>query len=129
MMPERLAHGPVVRFANRVLLCRVAQPEKHAHALGRREREVITADAERARRIAQRQTVLIEAFQNPAQTLARDRPDEFEPARAGADPLTARLGAAEVVLLDTVADRLDNVDASLGLIEVVPGLAGHELVD
>ena len=62
--------------------------------------------------------------------LARNWPDELEPARAGAHPLTARLGAAEVVLLDAIADALHRVDASLNLIEVVLGLAGgHELVN
>jgi hypothetical protein len=126
---ECLAHRKPMCFPHRLLQRRVTKAEEHAHALGRRHGEVIARHTDRACGIAQRRTIPIAPFQNRAEMLAVDAARESELASAHAHPLTPRLDPAGVVLLDAVADGLDHVDPPLGLIEVVAGLPGHELVD
>ncbi len=122
--------GAVVRATDRGAQLRVADPEQDADALRRRERQVKAGDSYRTRRAPQRRAIQrIKARQDAAQRVAVDRAREPERRASRADPGTARLGAAGVVLLHAVADAVDGVYAHLSLLEVVLGLAGRQLAD
>ena len=82
---ERLDDGPVVRRADRRAQLAVADPEQHAHALRRRERQIEPGDPDRARRAPQRRPVQrIQAGEHATQRVAVDRP--ASPSRRAAEP-------------------------------------------
>jgi hypothetical protein len=119
-----------MRFTYKITQVRVSQPEQHAHALGRRERQIEPSDSGRTARAAQRSPVArVQPGQHVAKRLGRDVAAEPELACGRADPLSPSLTRRQVVVLDPVAHALRHVDTSLRLVEVVLGLAGRQLAD
>jgi hypothetical protein len=125
---ESVPDSPVVSTPYLGANAIIADPEDHAHALGRRERHIETRHAKRTpgkqlpryRRACLKRT---------PQCVVVDRSLDLEVASQGADPLAGRFGAAEVVVLDAGRDAGRMVDPAPRLLEVVVGLAGGELPD
>ena len=126
---ERLGNRSVVAASHGLPNPLIAHAEEDAHALRRRERQVEAGNAHHARAVAERHAIGSEAAKDPTQRFAFDGPNEAERRRPATEPRAARFGASGVVVLETVADALDGVDAPLGLVEVILGLAGHEFAD
>jgi hypothetical protein len=126
---ERFPYRLVVRSPDSLADVDVAEREEHAHALRRRERQVVARDPDRHPRRAQLPALVVLARQHQPQRLAVDHALETELAHTGAEPFATRLGAADVVLLRPVADTLDHVNPLARPVEVVPVLPGRELAD
>ena len=126
---HRVDHCAVVRVANDRTQPVVSDPEQHADALRRRVGQIEPRSA-----VAQHATERLAATRMLAGEHARkrvdgDRAGEPERCRAGADPDSRRLRAAEVVVLDTRAHRLGARDRPMSLLEVIGLLADAEFSD
>jgi hypothetical protein len=123
-----LRHRGVVRLPNSRLHLRLAEPEDDAHALRSREGQIETGDPCPARSVTQRSAKpRLLAGEHAPQVLPVDRAVQAEPPRCRAEPLAASVGTAGVLVLDAVADALNDVDPPLRLVEVVASLARGEL--
>jgi hypothetical protein len=108
----------------------VADGEEHAHALRSRVRQIEGSDSRSAGQLPKRPPIAgMESTQKPAQLDGLDRTAERELPTRRSDPLAPSLLPFDVVVLEPLADTHDDVDATLRLVEVVPGLAGDELAD
>jgi hypothetical protein len=123
-MPERFLHGALVRAPYRARDVLIAQGEQHTHALGCRERQVIRGDLHRP--LAQpARPVRREAGEHRTQRVAVDAARSADLAGARAEPLSRRLRAVVVVVLDAARDARNHVHAFACLLEVVALLAAR----
>jgi hypothetical protein len=123
-----LPNGEVVRRPHFGAHASVADGEEHAHTLRSRVRQIECRDTRRARDAAQR-VMRVLSGEEPAQLDRLDGTAEPKLPPDRTNPLATRFVSADVVLLEPIPDALDDVDAPLRLVEVVPGLAGDQLAD
>ena len=116
---ERGVDGPVVRGAHRADRVGITETEQHGHGLRCREREIETRDPVFAGLDQPGPVDRAPAFEHRTQVGRVDLALEAEQHGRGAHPPARCFAVAEVVVLDTLGDR----------VEVVALLAGAELAD
>jgi hypothetical protein len=108
----------------------IAEPEQDADALRRRERQIERTDASPLRRVPQlRPGPRTAPGEQRPEIITGYRPGQAEPGSRTPGPFPARPSLLGVVVLQPLGDAVDNVDPPLRLVEVVAGLAGHDLAD
>ena len=126
---ERLGDRPIVRVTDRAAQLVVADPEQHADALRRRERQVEPRNPPVHDPPERRAAARMLAGEHAIEADRIDRPDEPERPPAVSDPDPGRFRPAEVVVLDARVQRTGPADGTVRLLEVVAGLADSELSD
>ena len=126
---ERIRNGAIVRAPDRTTHPIVTNAEQHAHALRSRERQVEARHATLRAPPEQLPGPRMRAVEDPPQRIVADLAVEAQQPRGRTHPDAARLRPAQVVVLDTRADRLSARHVPLRLLEVVVGLAAREFAD
>ena len=126
---ESVLNRPVVRGADRSAHAVIADAEQHAHALGRRERQIEAWHSRRCLAAERHAIRRVLAGQHAMQLLTVDLAAQAEQRRAVADPLAGRLGPGEVVVVDAAGHGAGPGGRPVGLLEVVVGVADGDLSD